>query len=295
MSLLPSFGSGASDMQSHFEDAASNSQHSQRRNFDSGESVHSQRSSTASPLNNSISSGQGSYKQGISRPPGMGLTVPSPIGKPGQTYSSSASTAQTMTLTPTSSLDGGSEPYGMGRQSSPFHGDGPSMSSDYSRRGREEGAELPPGFANSLGSSFDTEDSDYHDGLHGLSALRDRSHSAPGPMNFPSYSSSPPVVRNKIGSFPEDLRNNPDQRRPRAVSRDGGRPQQSSRPPLSGSSALSPHGEINSLHADRNLAGVSMPFGNNRSRDPSPTKGGSVLVRICVIRRTAILRNPAGV
>jgi hypothetical protein len=250
MSLMPSFG--GSDIMSPIDDSGSGSHHDHRRVVDSGDSVQSQRSSNASPLPNGFSSGQAPSK-GISRPPGLGISIPSPLGKPGHFYNSSASTAQNLTLTPTSSSDGGSDLYSIGRQSSPFHGDGPSMSSDYSRRGKDE-SELPPGISN-LGGSFDKEDGE-HDGLLGLQALRDRAHTSPGPINVAAYSSSP-LVRGII----------PDQHRPRAVSRDGGRVQ-GARPPRSG---LSPHAtEHKSFQGDRGVGGVGMPLSNSRSRDPSP-------------------------
>jgi len=169
--------------------------------INSGDSVHSFRSSTSSP-------GPGSLKGGVHRPPGLGVSMPSPIGKPGHSHGSSVSTAQNMTLTPTSSLDGAELSYV--RQSSPYYGDGPSLTSD------------PPGFG-----SFDDDDGD-HDGLLGLQALpRDRAHSHPGPMG--PYSSSP------------TMRDDGRVMRPRTISRDSGRSQSAaSRPPLSGSAGMSP-------------------------------------------------------
>ena len=76
----------------------------QRNNISSGDSVQSHSSSHASPLPPT--------SKGISRPPGLGGTAPS-IGKPGHSKNSSASTAQSLTLTPVSSVDGSAEPYNM--------------------------------------------------------------------------------------------------------------------------------------------------------------------------------------
>lgn len=245
MSLMPSFG--GTDFRTGDTEEGS-------RIVDSSDSVHSMRSSNGSPI---PSTGM-HLKVGISRPPGLGgIAVPSPFGKPGHSYTSSTSTAQNLTLTPTSSLDGGDIYV---RQSSPFHGDGPSiMSSDYSR-GRVDDNEIPPGFG-SLASSFDTEDGE-HDGLLGLQALRDRALSSPGPMVH--YSSSPPV-RGQPGY--DDGR----PMRPRAVSRDNGRSQSNashaSRPPLSGGSGLSPHTTESKSY---------FPGTGSRSRDHSPTPPGVI-------------------
>lgn len=241
MSLLPSFGSVFRN-----NDIDDNGQHETGRMIDSGDSVQSIRSSNASP----VPSVGMHMKGGIMRPPGLGgMAVPSPIGKPGHSYASSASTAQNLTLTPTSSLDGG-DIYA--RQSSPFFGDGPSLSSDYSRRGLDD-PEMPPGFT-SIGS-FDEEDGE-HDGLLGLQALRDRAYSSPGPLVH--YSSSPPIRFDEGRPL-----------RPRAVSRDNGRPQPSaSRPPLSGSSGLSPHTNDHKTYFPSTSG--------SRSRDHSPTPPGII-------------------
>lgn len=223
-----------------------------RRVADSGDSVHSVRSSNASPIHS---------KGGITRPPGLtGISLPSPVGKLGHSYTSSGSTAQNMTLTPTSSIDGG-EVYA--RQSSPFHGDGPSMSSEYSRRGFDE-SELPPGITN-LGS-FDAEDGE-HDGLLGLQALRERSHSLPGMVG--PYSSSPPI-RNQINGSLDDGRQS---LRPRAISRDSGRSQSAatgSRPPLASVTGVSQH------HADHKAFSSGYSSSGSRSRDHSPTPPGII-------------------
>jgi len=260
MSLMSSYGG---ELSSSVPDMSSALNASQQDS--SGDSVRSNRSLTASPISTGPS-------KTLNRPPGLGVTVPSTIGKPGHSYNSSASTSHTqnLTLTPTSSLDGASDLYSMGRQSSPFHGDGPSMSSDYSRRVKEEGSDLPG--ISGLGS-FDADDGE-HDGLLGLQALRDRAHSSPGPINT-SYSSSPPI-RGQIAGF-DDGRHGamPEPRRPRAVSRDGGRP--TSKPPLSGGPALSPHiTESRSFQGDRSLSGMAAPFSNSR-REPSPPRDMSGL------------------
>lgn len=221
MSMLPSFGGNQGypqrpDMASQYGEAGPGSQQHQRNNISCGDSDQSHGSSHASPLPPT--------SKGVSRPPGLGGPAPSPIGKPGHSKNSSASTAPSLALTPASSLDGSAEPYNMA----------------------------------SFGS-FDTYDGD-NDGLLGLGALRERSHSSPGP-----FSSSPPV-RSQIG--PQGSYHD-EQRIPRAVSKDGGRGAHGSRPPLSGGPGLSPQVDTSILNVDRNI-GVNMPFGNSRSRDPSP-------------------------
>ena len=242
------------------------------------ESVGGRSSSPGSPsVGGSNAAGQqgGGSSKSITRPPGLGGS--SLIGKPGHSKNSSASTAQSLTLTPASSIDGSAELYhNVTRQSSPFHGgDGPStiqykMNSS-TASGDDNNAELPTGITTF--GSFDAASTDHdNDGLLGLDALRDRAHSTPG------LSSSPPV-RGQIaahGSFHDELGGgvrgvNVEQRRPRAVSKDSGRPAHSSRPPLSGGSTLSPHPDSGSFHGDRSLPGVSIPFSSgSRSRDPSP-------------------------
>ena len=199
--------------------------------INSGDSVQSFRSSASSP-------GPGGLKVGMNRPPGLGVSMPSPIGKPGHSHTSSVSTAQNLTLTPTSSLDGAELSYV--RQSSPFYGDGRSLTSD------------PPGFG-----SFDDEDGD-HDGLLGLQALpRDRALSHPGPIA--SYASSPTI------------RDDGRPMRPRTVSRDSGRSQSAaSRPPLSGSAGMSPQfTESKTFYAGS----------GNRSRDHSPAPPAGIISR----------------
>eukprot|EP00980_Cylindrotheca_fusiformis_P028475 scaffold22603_cov116-Cylindrotheca_fusiformis.AAC.4 len=109
--------------------------------IDSGDSVHSQRSnnSTASPLPAKVAS--------------RSFGNPLPIGRPGHSKSSSVSTAQSVTLTPTSSLDGGPD----------FH--------DYSRRGKEE-YDFPSRITTTLGEGFDF-----------IPGNRDRANTAPGPIS----------------------------------------------------------------------------------------------------------------
>lgn len=226
MSLLPS-GGGSRSSQLSLEE------HNHYGNVNSGDSVHSHHSAASSKGGHS----------GMSRPPGLNLSSNvQPIGKPGHAKSAStSSTAHTATLTPTSSLDGGAsnDLFGMGRQTSP--------SSDHL-----------PGISN-LGS-FDTDDGE-HDGLLGLQALRDRAYSSPGPvMPGAFYSTSPREVssmRNVISQHGG---------RPRTVSKDSGRPQGLSRPPLAGGSALSPHTD-----------GFGYP--GNRSRDASPPPNAGVISR----------------
>jgi hypothetical protein len=289
LSLMPAFGGGRSNhSQSPVDEVIANMQdarHRSRNNsLDGG-------SSTGSPTNGLSGS------RGIARPPGLGGPGPSPIGKPGHSKNSSASTAQSLTLTPSSSIDGTFDMY---RQSSPFHGDGPSMpplrQNEYKINASiDDSAELPRGMTTF--GSFDASDRD-NDGLLGLDALRDRAHSA----NF--LSSSPPVpMRGQIaphGSFQDEMGArglNPEQRRPRAVSRDSGRPSHSSRPPLSGGSGLSPHTDGNSYYGDRNLGSVSIPFSGSRSRDPSPppnyTQDGNDLRGPGVISRPGLLYGDA--
>ena len=229
-------------------------------------------SSPGSPSAGGSGTGQGGTKS-IARPPGLGAPAPSSslIGKPGHSKNSSASTAPSLTLTPSSSIDGSAEHYNVTRQSSPFHGDGPSLpalrQNEYKMNSSagDDNAELPTGITTF--GSFDAADND-NDGLLGLDALRDRAYSTPG--------LSGNEVRGQIaahGSFHDDLGIrgvNIESRRPRAVSKDSGRSAHSSRPPLSGGSTLSPHTDGNSFHGDRGLSAVAIPFSGSRSRDPSP-------------------------
>jgi hypothetical protein len=150
MSLFSSVGNGSVDF-SGSPDAPSelteemNSHMEQRKHIiDSSDSVHSQRSntSTASPLPAIV----------MNRSHG----VPLPILRPGHSKGSSISTSQSLTLTPTSSLDGGSDLH------------------DYSRRGREE-HDLPSRITTTVGDGFD-----------GVYGNRDRANTAPGPLTYPT-------------------------------------------------------------------------------------------------------------
>ena len=219
---------------------------------DSVQSIHS--SGTAASNTTESFAGAGN----MNRPPGLGgLPVP-PIGKPGHAKTSStSSTAHTATLTPTSSVDGGpsSELYG---------GIGP--------RGQTSPASSDhlPGIGN-LGS-FDTEDS-AHDGLMGLQALRERTHSSPGPSSGSGsgtnsgYASSPrEFSANARGFVPQSQH----QARPRLISKDASRGVSgSSRPPLAGGSGIAPH----------SVDGMGFQSTGNRSRDASPPPNAGVISR----------------
>ncbi len=217
----------------------------------SGDSVQSILSTgTAGSINDSFASGAN-----MNRPPGLaGLSVP-PIGKPGHAKSASnASTAHTTTLTPTSSIDGGANDLyaGIGGrgQSSP-------SSTDHI-----------PGI-HTLGGSFD-KDEGAHDGLMGLSALRERSQSSPGPTSNSNslanagYASSPrEFSANARGFVPQSQQ----QGRPRLVSKDGARSVSgSSRPPLAGGPA-------------NVIDGMGFQSSGNRSRDASPPPNAGVISR----------------
>lgn len=224
-------------------------------NVSSGDSVHSHHSTGTAA----------SAPTKLSRPPG--LNVP-PIGKPGHAKSASnaSTTAQTATLTPTSSpgndlyhLTGG----GMGGR---YQASSPS-SSDLLLHHHHHN--LPPGISSlSVVGSFDTDDGD-HDGLLGLQALRERSYSSPGP---PTYSTSPRElvggVRGVIASASSQ------QGRPRTVSKDSGRSQSGSRPPLAGGVALSPHTGGGGGGGD--LSGYGP---GSRSRDASPPPNAGIISR----------------
>ncbi|KAG7349655.1 PSP1 domain containing protein [Nitzschia inconspicua] len=130
--------------------------------------------------------------------------------------------------------------------------------------GRHQASSPPsdhlPGISSlSVVGSFETDDGD-HDGLLGLQALRDRAYSSPGP---PPYSTSPRElggIRSVISS---------QQGRPRTVSKDSGRSQSGSRPPLAGGVALSPH-------TGGDLSGYGP---GNRSRDASPPPTAGIISR----------------
>ena len=218
--------------------------------------------------------------KGLSRPPGLGGHVASPIvGGPGHSKNSSA-TSPMLTLTPNSSVDGNSDLYslGGGRQPSPFQAGegGPSMPflRNDGRRGDDSGDYGGGGLTNF--GSFDLVDSD-NDGLLGLDALRDRAYSSPGPMAR-SFESAPSL---RGGLPPTRLDAGSEGRRRRGVSRDNsGRSAGSARPPLSGgNSAHSPRsGDLagtpnNSNTGDFGLGGLIVPFPpGGRSGDPSPTR-----------------------
>lgn len=148
MSLFSSGGnglvnfSGSPDARSELTEDMNAQLENRKHLIDSSDSVHSQRSntSTASPLPAKV----------MNRSHG----APSPICRPGHSKSSSVSTAQSVTLTPTSSLDGGPDLH------------------DHSRRGREE---------NDLPSRITTMVGDGYNAMHGN---RDRANTAPGPSNY---------------------------------------------------------------------------------------------------------------
>lgn len=258
----------------------------------SGDSVHSHHSAgsygaigggltgaggggNSSVAGNSVDSAPAS----LSRPPGLAhiniphVTMTTPPTTSGNNHkvhhhpsghtknaSTSSSTAQTATLTPTSSLDGGvsaADVYGMNtsRQSVVHSPVNSSVSA----------TDHLPGIAGF--GSFDTDDDRSHDGLLGLQALRERAYSSPGPVLSSSpisaYSTSPRA----IGVPPA---------RPRTVSKDNGRGVSmgsgSSRPPLAGGSALSP-----STIGD--FGGASSNASLNRSRDASPPPSAGIISR----------------
>jgi hypothetical protein len=231
--------------------------------------------STPSSPNPEIIGHPGSF----SRPPGLGGHVPSPIGGPGHSKNSSA-TSPMLTLTPNSSVDGNSDLYslGGGRQQSPFQGGegGPTMPflRNDGRRGDDSGDYT--GISNF--GSFDLVEND-NDGLLGLDALRDRAYSSPGPMAR-SFESAPSLRGGSGGPPPRNVDASADGRRRRGVSRDNsGRSSSSARPPLSGgNSAHSPRsGEPNTtqVSGDMSLGGLVVPFpggGGTRSGDPSPVR-----------------------
>jgi len=168
----------------------------------------SHHSAPHSPAGSEKHIGAGSTTKGggaVSRPPGISVApLPSPIGKPGHSKNTSA-TSPLLTLTPNSSVDGNSDWHSMGaRTSPPFQGSDvqvPSLpflqggvggGSDHRRGGSQQSGDDG---AASLGS-FDLNQED-NDGLLGLEALRDRGHTPPGPVQM--ISTSPPVAR---GYFP---------------------------------------------------------------------------------------------
>lgn len=212
----------------------------------SGDSVHSIHSTGTANSNQADSFGSGSN---LNRPPGM---LPA-ISKPGHSKTSSnSSTAHTATLTPTSSVDGGASNdlfvgVGARAQGSPSNGD------------------HLPGIGK-LGS-FDTDDVASDGFVGSLHGLRERAQSSPGPTtsgNNSSYATSPrEFSANARGFVPA---------RPRLPSKDGGRSMSvgSSRPPLAGSSAISPH-------TAEGMGGFQAS--GNRSRDASPPPNAGVISR----------------
>jgi len=224
----------------------------------SGDSVHSVGTAASSNNQNDSFATASSCGNmgGTNRPPGLGLSPVPVIGKPGHAKSSSnSSTAHTATLTPTSSVDGGA-------------------SNELSRDHHLPGI-------NNLGS-FDTDDGN-HDGLLGLQALRERAQSSPGPTTTTSnnavsaatgYSTSP---RDFTGGSISRGGLLPQPSRPRLTSKDnmrsvGG----SSRPPLAGGSALSPHTVDG---GSSGAIGFPQPTGGNRSRGASPPPNAGVISR----------------
>lgn len=135
-----------------------------------------------------------------SRPPGMGVHLPSPIGKPGHSKTSSNTTATTsplLTLTPNSSVDGNSE--WPGRHQSPDEAPTmPFLASEHRRLSSDHTVDT-----GSMGS-YDMQEQD-NDGLLGLGALRDRTYS--GSSAGSRYStSSPPAVRGHLPPHEMDRR-----------------------------------------------------------------------------------------
>lgn len=204
--------------------------------------------------------------KGMSRPPGItGAALPSPIGKPGHSKNTSA-TSPLLTLTPNSSVDGNSDWHSLGtRQSSPFQGsDAPSLPFLHAEHRRG-------GHGDDFGS-FDLNDGD-NDGLLGLEALRDRANSAAsGPVPIIS-NSPPPIARghfsaHSLGAPPLDMD------KPRTV-RD--------RPPLSHSyqegSGMGMGGF--SVSSNRSVGSVSVGSANenNVSVDSSDYRGFGAIGR----------------
>ncbi len=185
----------------------------------------------------------------VTKPPGFSGPSPTRGGIVNHSKTSSA-TSPLLTLTPSSSVDGNSDIFSLGRQGSPFANEGPTMPSLLAEQKRNQMDDVTP-----IGSfgSFDFAD---NDGLLGLDALpRERAQSSPGPL-IRSFSKSPPPPRGDIHGH--RLSPHPhsdddqgshgllsDSRRPRTISRDNsGRSHGSTRPPLSGSGSVSsPTGE----------------------------------------------------
>jgi len=224
------------------------------------------------PSPNDVDKQQSSVSKGITgRPPGLGgASVPSPIGMPGHSKNTSA-TSPLLTLTPNSSVDGNSDWHSLGTRHSPTlqSGDGPSLPF---LQAEVRGHGVNDDGAASFGS-FDLHAND-NDGLLGLEALRDRANSSPGP----AMSASAPVIR---GHFPAHGSVNSlsgdgpsDKSRPRA------------RPPLS----QQPHQQegMSSHQGDRSGLGTSFASsnrsvgsdsGNNASIDSADSRGFGAIGR----------------
>lgn len=171
----------------------------------------------------------------VTKPPGF--SGPSPIGIVNHSKTSSA-TSPLLTLTPSSSVDGNSDLFSIGRQGSPY--EGPTMPLLLAEQKRNQIDEVAP-----IGSFGSFEFAD-NDGLLGLDALpRERAQSSPGPL-VRSFSKSPPPPRgdmhgHRLSPHPHsDDGLLSDSRRPRTISRDNsGRSHGSTRPPLSGGGSVS--------------------------------------------------------
>jgi len=219
---------------------------------DSVDSIHSIRTASSNPTDN-LASGNS-----MNRPPGItGFSVP-PIGKPGHAKSASnSSTAHTVTLTPTSSVDGG-PPNDL------YNGVG-------GRGQSSPSADHLPGI-NTLGS-FDTDEM-ARDGLKGLQALRERAQSSPGPSSSSnsgtnaSFATSPREFSATARGF---IPQSQQQGRPRLISKDGARSVSlgGSRPPLAGSSGIAPHA----------VEGMAFQSTGSKSRDASPPPNAGVISR----------------
>jgi hypothetical protein len=176
------------------------------------------------------------------RPPGMSVSLPSPIRQPGHSKNSSAS-SPLLTLTPNSSVDGSNEWINLARQPSPYHGEAPTIPHLNPDHRRIHTDELTSNLSNLDISAND------NDGLLGLDALRERSNSLPDP-SFRGISSSPPLSRAHI--TPHLTSQHFETERPRSA-RD--------RPPLSQS-----FGEPSFLSSERSAGGMSNPFSNHSNR-----------------------------
>jgi len=107
----------------------------------------------------------------------LNTSLPSPIGKSGTT-NNSASSCASLSLTPTFHADDGSGIQGLGRQDI--------AGSPWADQQYDMGSRYYSGDADSFDRSEDPDD-----GLMGLTALRDRAYSSPGP--FRTASNSPPI------------------------------------------------------------------------------------------------------